>query len=39
MAKVSRPTKWSTDKSWYSDDSSFMNLPEIDDYKQDILYT
>ena len=35
--KLVRPTKWSTDKSWYSDDSSFMNLPEINDYKKDIL--
>ena len=35
--KLVRPTKWSTDKSWYSDDSSFMNLPEINDFKKDIL--
>ena len=35
--KLVRPTKWSTDKSWYNEDSSFMNLPEINDYKQDIL--
>ena len=32
-----RPTNWSNDQSWYSDDSSFMDLPKIDDFKNDIL--
>ena len=27
--KLVRPTKWSTDKSWYNEDSSFMNLPRL----------
>ncbi len=35
--KLVRPTKWSTDQSWYSDDTSFMDLPHIDDFKNDIL--
>ena len=35
--KLVRPTKWSTDQSWYRDDSSFTDLPKIDDFKKDIL--
>ena len=35
--KLIRPTKWSTDQSWYRDDSSFMDLPKIDDFKKYIL--
>ena len=35
--KLVRPTKWSNDQSWYNDDSSFMDLPKIDDFKKDIL--
>jgi len=35
--KLVRPTKWSNNQSWYSDVSSFMDLPNIDDYKNDIL--
>ena len=35
--KLVRPTKWSTDQSWYKDDSSFMNLPNIDEFKDNIL--
>ena len=36
-AKLIRPTKWSNDQSWYNDDSSFMDLPRIDEFKKDIL--
>ena len=35
--KLVRPTKWLNDQSWYRDVSSFMDLPNIDDYKNDIL--
>ena len=35
--KLVRPTKWSNDQSWYSSDSSFMDLPNISDFKNDIL--
>ena len=35
--KLVRPTKWSNDQSWYSGDSSFMDLPNIGDFKNDIL--
>ena len=35
--KLIRPTKWSNNQSWYQDDSSFMNLPLIDEFKKDIL--
>ena len=36
-SKLVRPTKWSTDQSWYSDDSSFMDLPNLDEFKDDIF--
>ena len=36
-SKLIRPTKWSNDKSWYEDDSSFMDLPKEDQFKKDIL--
>ena len=35
--KLVRPTKWSNDQSWYKDDRSFMNLPDIDDFKNNIF--
>jgi len=35
--KLVRPTKWSNDKSWYNDYSSFMDLPNIDEFKNNIL--
>ena len=35
--KLVRPTKWSNDQSWYVDDSSYMDLPDIDKFKNDIL--
>ena len=35
--KLIRPTKWSNDQSWYKDDSSFMDLPNKEDFKDNIL--
>ncbi len=35
--KLIRPTKWSNNKSWYKDNSSFMDLPKIKELKYDIL--
>ena len=35
--KLVRPTKWSNDQSWYSDESSFMDLPSIGEFKNDIF--
>ena len=35
--KLLRPTKWSNDQSWYQDESSFMNLPKIEEFEKDIL--
>ena len=35
--KLIRPTKWSNNQSWYQDDSSFMDLPDLDDFKNNIL--
>ena len=35
--KLVRPTKWSNNQPWYEDDNSFMNLPSIDEFKNDIL--
>jgi ectoine hydroxylase-related dioxygenase (phytanoyl-CoA dioxygenase family) len=35
--KLVRPTKWSNNQSWYSNDSSFIDLPRIDEFRQNIL--
>ncbi len=35
--KLIRPTKWLNNESWYQDDSSFMDLPDLDDFKNNIL--
>ena len=35
--KLVRPTKWSNDQSWYKNDSSFMDLPNINEFKNNIL--
>ena len=35
--KLLRPTKWSNDQPWYQDDSSFMSLPKVEEFKEDIL--
>ena len=32
-----RQTKWSNNQSWYKDDSLFMDLPKLEEFKQDIL--
>jgi ectoine hydroxylase-related dioxygenase (phytanoyl-CoA dioxygenase family) len=36
-SKLIRPTKWSNNQSWYKNNSSFMDLPKINDFKNDIL--
>ena len=35
--KLLRPTKWSNNQPWYKDDSSFMNLPKVEEFQKDIL--
>ena len=35
--KLVRPTKWSNNQSWYKDDSSFMDLPTSDKFKNNIF--
>ena len=35
--KLIRPTKWSNNQSWYKDDSLFMDLPKLEEFKQEIL--
>ena len=35
--KLIRPTKWSNNKSWYKDDSSFMDLPSSKEFKKNIF--
>ena len=35
--KLIRPTKWSNNQSWYEDDSSFIDLPNVEEFKEDIL--
>ena len=35
--KLVRPTKWSNNQSWYQDDSSFMDLPSSEEFKNNIL--
>ncbi|WP_116472615.1 phytanoyl-CoA dioxygenase family protein [Zobellella maritima] len=32
-----RPSRWSTNESWYNDDSQFMEMPDIDGGEFDIL--
>ena len=36
-SKLIRPTRWSDNKSWYKDDSTFMNLPSYKNFKKNIL--
>ena len=36
-SKLIRPTKWSNNKSWYKDDSSFMDLPPFEEFQKDII--
>ena len=35
--RLVRPTKWSNNQSWYKDDSLFMDLPKLEEFKQDVL--
>jgi ectoine hydroxylase-related dioxygenase (phytanoyl-CoA dioxygenase family) len=35
--KLIRPTKWSNNQSWYKDDSSFMDLPSLEEFEKNIL--
>ena len=35
--KLIRPTKWSNNQSWYKDESSFMDLPSLEEFKKNIL--
>ncbi|MDC1045687.1 phytanoyl-CoA dioxygenase family protein [Candidatus Pelagibacter sp.] len=35
--KLIRPTKWSDNQSWYQDDSSFMDLPPLDEFEKNII--
>ena len=35
--KLIRPTKWSNNQSWYEDNSPFMDLPSLDEFKKNIL--
>jgi len=35
--KLIRPTKWSNNRSWYQDDSSFMDLPPLEKFEKNIL--
>ena len=35
--KLIRPTKWSTDQSWYKDNTSFMDLPSSEKFEKNIL--
>ena len=37
--KLIRPTKWSNNQPWYSDDSNFMDMPDIKSMEKDILKT
>ena len=36
-SKLIRPTKWSNNKSWYNDDSSFMDLPSSKEFEKYIF--
>ena len=35
--RLIRPTKWSNNQSWYKDDSSFMDLPPLEEFEKKIL--
>ena len=35
--KLIRPTKWSNNQSWYKDNSSYMDLPKLQEFKKNIL--
>ena len=35
--KLVRPTKWSNNKSWYKNDDNYMDMPNINSMKENIL--
>tara|TARA_B100000780_G_C21068741_1_gene429917 strand:- start:327 stop:1139 length:813 start_codon:yes stop_codon:yes gene_type:complete len=35
--KLVRPTKWFNNEPWYKDETSFMDLPKIEDFQKSIL--
>ena len=35
--KLIRPTNWLNNQSWYNDDTQFMDLPNVDFFKKNIL--
>ena len=35
--RLVRPTKWSTNQSWYKDDTLFMDLPSSEEFEKNIL--
>ena len=37
LPKLIRPTKWSNNQSWYSNDNNFMNMPDIANMEKKIL--
>ena len=37
LPKLVRPTKWSNNQSWYSNDSSFIEMPDIKILEENIL--
>jgi len=39
LPKLIRPTKWSNNQSWYSNDNNFMDMPDIKSMEKNILKT
>ena len=37
LPKLIRPTKWSNNQPWYSNDSNFMDIPDISNMEKNIL--
>ena len=37
LPKLIRPTKWSNNQPWYSDDNNFMDMPDITTMERNIL--
>ena len=37
LPKLIRPTKWSNNQSWYSNDNNFMDMPDIKSMEKNIL--
>ena len=36
-SKLVQPTKWSNDKSWYKNETDFMDMPDIESIKNEIM--